>query len=104
MERSILISGDPKTSQTLEALKKIKKERSYYPKWVNEHTLLSVSIISFCTLLGLLGLSLWIVFLIAVVLFLIQSWVDISKSLQLTLKLDEGELSEAIFADMREME
>ena len=100
MQHSILLSEETQAQATIEVSKKTRKKEIAYPKWINESSLLSVSILSFCTLLVLLGSPLWIAIGLAISLLGLQIWAHLNKKMDLDFKLDSEDVETAITRDL----
>lgn len=102
MEHSILLSKDQQVQIQVEQKteEKTKRTEFVYPSWINESTLLSLSIISFCTLLSLLGCPLWITIPMALLFLGLQVRKYLSSFNAMELELDKDDVLEAITKDL----
>lgn len=102
MQHSILLSKNQQVQVQVEQKteEKTNQREFVYPTWINESTLLSLSIISFCTLLSLLGCPLWITIPLALLFLGLQIRKYLSSFNTLELELDKDEVLEAITEDL----
>ena len=102
MQHSILLSKDQQAQIQVEQKteKKTKRREFVYPTWINESTLLSLSIISFCTLISLLGCPLWITIPMALLFLGLQVRNYLSSFKSIELELDKEDVLEAVTKDL----
>ncbi|NKI31413.1 hypothetical protein [Croceivirga thetidis] len=100
MQHSILLSEETQVQRPIEVTRKRKKKEFAYPKFINESTLLSVSIISFCTLLVLLGSPLWFAISLAVFFLGLQLWIHLRSEINFNIELDAKDVQKAIELDL----
>jgi len=84
----VLIEQKSDLAKDLTPKKKVKRE---YPWWINEHSLLSFSILSFSALLFLLGLPLLISLLISFCLLFLQLRNYVKSNLEIEIRIDASE-------------
>lgn len=100
MQHSILLTEEEQVQIRTKTSKRLGKKVFAYPRWINENTLLSLSIISFCTLLVLLGSPLWIAVPAAFILLGIQFWIYLNSEPKFYIDLDNEEIQTAITRDL----
>lgn len=100
MQHSILLSEENQVQTTIEVSTKRRKKEFAYPKFINESTLLSVSILSFCTLLVLLDSPLWFAIGLAAFLLALQLWIHLRSNINFEIDLNAHEVQTAIELDL----
>lgn len=99
MAHSILLA-----EERIKAKAPKRSRASNYPKWINEQSLMTVSILSFCTLLYFIGLHFAIVLALAVLLLLVQLKSILSFKIQIDISLNKDEVENSVAADLYLME
>lgn len=100
MQHSILLAEESAQVTRTEIGTFQRQKETQLPKWINANSLLSISILSFCVMLALLGLSIWIAALIAGTAIGFQVYTFLKSDFEITLNLSGEELSDAIEKDL----
>ncbi|GGG37770.1 hypothetical protein GCM10011414_03920 [Croceivirga lutea] len=100
MQHSILLSEESTQVTRVDIGALQRQKETQLPKWINANSLLSVSIVSFCVMLALIGLPIWIAAIIAGAAIGFQVYTYIKSGFVITLNLNGEELSDAIEKDL----